>query len=146
MAVQTPTRQIEDLIALTERLTALLAQDAAALEARRPQDLPGRAEEVGKLARQYRHESGRIRQNPSLLEGAPVNLRAALVRATEAFDAVLARHGRSVEACLTITEGLVKAIAQEVGRQRGETANYGPGAKAAIPASAAVAITLNRRA
>jgi predicted RNA-binding protein YlqC (UPF0109 family) len=34
--------------------------------------------------------------------------RTKLVRATEGFDAVLARHGRAIEAARTITEGLVK--------------------------------------
>jgi hypothetical protein len=45
----------------------------------------------------------------------------------------------------SITEGVVKAIAEEVARTRAATAGYGPGARLATP-SGAIAIALNRRA
>ncbi|HEY9217176.1 MAG TPA: flagellar basal body protein, partial [Phenylobacterium sp.] len=67
------------------------------------------------------------------------------MRATEAFDAVLARHGRALEAAKTVTEGLVRAIAEEVAGQRTSASAYGPGA-AQSNKSAATAITLNQRA
>ena len=71
-------------------------------------------------------------------------MRLRLVRATEAFDAVLARHARALTAAKTVTEGVVKAIAEEVGRARAQTAGYGPGARTAPVANTAVA--LNRQA
>ena len=51
------------------------------------------------------------------------------MRATEAFEAVLARHGRALEAAKTVTEGLVRAIAEEVARSRSAGTGYGPGAQ-----------------
>ena len=76
---------------------------------------------------------------------APPAQRARLLRATEAFDAVLARQSRAMQAAKTITEGLVRAIAEEVAVQRGRGAVYGPAATTA-PKDVATAITLNRRA
>ncbi|WP_372786229.1 flagellar basal body protein [Phenylobacterium sp.] len=139
------TERVEQLILLTERLTHLVAQGAQAFEARRPQDAAGYMAETGRLANLYRHESARIRGNPDLIAGVSLALRTHLVRATEAFDAVLARQARAVGAAKTVTEGLVRSIAEEVATQRQKGASYGAGGlQSATPA--ATAITLNKRA
>lgn len=137
--------RVEQLVILTERLTGLIAQSAQAFEDGRPQAAASVLEETTRLANLYRHESARVRADPTMVSGASPVLRTQLVRATEAFDAVLARQGRAIEAARTITEGLVKAIADEVAVQRGQQAGYGPGS-AATARSAATAITLNQRA
>jgi hypothetical protein len=134
----------QQLITLTERLTARLTAETNALEARRPQTMAAGAEETLRLANLYRHESLRIRQDPSLLNGAKAALRKQLIQVTVAFQAVLARHGRAVTAAKILTEGLVQAIALEVAAQRSRAAGYGPSALAAL--GDASAITLNRRA
>ena len=139
-----PSEQVEQLIALTERLTGLIAQECQAFEARRPQDAAAQLEETSKLANLYRHESIRARRDAKIIADAPLEQRLRLIRATEGFDAVLARHGRALEAAKTVTEGLVKAIAEEVASQRASGAGYGPGAE---PTTAdATAITLHKRA
>ena len=135
----------EQLILLTERLTDLVALEAKAFEARRPQDAAAHLEETGRLANIYRHESMRIRAQPALIAGAPASQRQRLVRATEAFDAVLARQSRAVAAAQTVTEGLVRAIAEEIASQRQQGSSYGAGGRS-TSTTAATAITLNRRA
>lgn len=137
--------RVEQLIVLTERLTELVALDAQAFEQRRPQDAGQNLEETSKLANIYRHESARVRANPGLVSGAPLEQRTRLIRATEAFDAVLARQGRALEAAKTVSEGLVRAIAEEVASQRQSGTGYGRGG-AAAPQPSATAITLNKRA
>lgn len=139
------TERVDQLILLTERLTGLVAQQAQAFEARRPQDAAVHVEETSRLANLYRHESARIRGNPDLIAAASLTQRRRLTRATEAFDAVLARQDRAVGAIKTVTEGLVRAIAEEVASQRQKGASYGPGALQ-TPSAAATAITLNKRA
>ena len=129
------------LLTLTERLTGLLGQDLADMEARRPQSL-ARAEELGRLANMYRHESARVRRDPQLIAGAPPPLRAELRRSTEAFEATLARHGRAIGAAKVLTEGLVRAIAEEMAASRPSSSAYGPGARPA----ASQPIALNKRA
>ena len=116
--------RVDQLITLTERLTGLMQADLTELEARRPS--LARAEELGRLANVYRHESARVRRDPALIAGAPAPDRARLRIATERFDATLARHLRAVEAARTISEGLVRAIAEEMVRSRPAASGYGP--------------------
>ena len=137
--------RVEQLIILTERLTELIALEAQAFEGHRPQDAAQYIEETSKLANVYRHESARVRADPGLVSSAPLSQRTRLIRATEAFDAVLARQGRALNAAKTVTEGLVKAIADEVASQRAGASGYGPGAAVHKP-GLATSITLNKRA
>lgn len=132
------------LIQLTERLTDRLAGETIAFEQHRPQDAASGVGETQRLANLYRHEAARVKLQPELLAGALAETRRRLIRATEAFEAVLARHGRAVGAAKQVSEGLVRAIAEEVTRTRSAGAGYGPAARAAAPQAAAIA--LNRRA
>jgi len=136
--------RVDQLIMLTERLTELVALEAHAFESRRPQDAAVHVEETSRLANLYRHESARVRANPDLVKAADLRQRTRLIRATEAFDAVLARQGRALEAAKTVTEGLVRAIAEEVANQRQKGVSYGANATAST--ANATAITLNKRA
>ncbi|MFI4976097.1 MAG: flagellar basal body protein [Caulobacterales bacterium] len=138
---QAPT--LDGLIALTERLTELLADQARAFEQHRPQDAAATLEEVTRLANRYRADSAVVKSSPEMFRDAPAAARQRLLRATEAFESVLERQGRALAASKTITEGLVRAIAQEIASKRAG-ASYGPTA-AALPGSA-TAITLNQRA
>ncbi len=132
------------LIHLTERLTDRLAEETRAFEAHRPQDAAPGVAETGRLANLYRHEAARVKLNPDMLAGAALETRRRLIRATEAFEAVLARHGRAVSAAQFISEGLVRAMAEEIAKSRSRAAGYGPAARVA-PSNAA-AIAVNRRA
>ncbi|HEX5264941.1 MAG TPA: flagellar basal body protein [Phenylobacterium sp.] len=137
--------RVEQLIILTDRLTGLVAEQAKCFESRRPQDALAFGEEVGRLANLYRHESAKVRANRALVASAPSDVRLRLRRSTEAFDAVLARQARAVGAAKTVTEGLVRAIAEEVAHQRQKGVSYGANGVQS-PVAAAVAITLNKRA
>ena len=145
MTPEEAAERVEQLITLTDRLTALVAEQAKAFEDRRPQDAAVHVEETSRLANLYRHESARVRANPGLISASPAPLRIRLRRATEAFDAVLARQARAVGAVKTVTEGLVRAIAEEIAGQRQKGVSYGAkGTQNQV--AAATAITLNKRA
>ena len=144
LAASTTAERMEQLILLTERLTGLIAEQLRAFEARRPHDAAANAEETARLANLYRYESLKLKGDPTALDDAPAALKDRLVAATRAFDAVLARHGRAVEAAKTITEGLIRAIAEEVHKQRHAVTGYGhKGLQAPRPATP---VALNRRA
>jgi len=135
---------VERLMALTEQLTGNIGRDADDFEARRPHQAASRMEETARLANLYRHESTRVKQNPTLVAGAPREARARLAKASQAFERELARHGRALFAVKTVTEGIVRAIAEEVANARAASTGYGPGARSY--ACDTTAITLNRRA
>src|SRR6476661_3881260 len=131
--------RVDQLIGLTERLTELIGKECQAFEQRRPHEVALTLEETSKLANLYRHESLKVRNNVALVQAAPLAKRMRLMRATEAFDAVLARHGRALEAAKTVTEGLVRAVAEEVASKRPTGAGYGTtGANAAATAAKAM--------
>lgn len=144
LAADDAADRVEQLIALTERLTERLTAETAAFEARKPHEAAAGAEETARLANLYRHESARVKADRALIEGAPKPRLAQLATATRAFDAILIRHSRALEAAKTLTEGLVRTIAAEVAAQRAPAAGYGANARAT--AGDASAVTLNRKA
>jgi len=124
------TARIRQLIDLTERLTASLGAEAKAFEAHRPQDAAASLAGTQDLANAYRRESAQVKANPQVLAAAPASERTALIKVTEAFEAVLSRHARAIEAARIISEGLVKTIAAEVASQRGSPSAYGASGRA----------------
>lgn len=133
------TARIRQLIDLTERLTASLGAEAKAFEAHRPQDAAASLAGTQDLANAYRRESAQVKANPQVLAAAPASERTALIKVTEAFEAVLSRHARAIEAARIISEGLVKTIAAEVASQRGNPSAYGASGRASAGDSRAVA-------
>jgi len=138
------TARVRQLTRLTEDLTDRLINETRAFEARRPQDVAAGLAETQEMANVYRRESAQLKANPALLAPAPTADHLALIAATQAFEAVLARHARAVEAARIVSEGLVKAIAQEVAAARPPASAYGATGRAASGDSRAV--TLNRTA
>ncbi len=136
--------RVEQLIILTERLTERLEAETQAFEARRSHEVAATVEETGRLANLYRHETARIKANPDLVRDAPQQRRSVLIKATETFNTVMARHAHAVQAAKIVTEGIVRAVAEEVSATRASGAGYGPGARAY--AGDATAVTLNRKA
>lgn len=124
------TARVRQLIDLTERLTASLGAEAKAFESHRPQDAAATLAGTQDLANTYRRESAQVKANPSVLAAAPAGERAALIRVTEAFEAILTRHSHAIEAARIISEGLVHTIAAEVAAQRGSPSAYGASGRA----------------
>ena len=131
--------RVRQLTDLTARLTARLIEEAQAFEARRPQDAAASLGETQQLANVYRRESAQIKADPSILAAAPASDRMALVKATEAFEAILSRHARAIEAARIVSEGLVRAIVAEVTSQRGSPSAYGASGHANVGDGRAVA-------
>lgn len=140
----TAAAYLRRLTDLTDRLTARLETETDAFASRRPQDVAAGLAETQELANAYRRETAQVKANPGLISAAPAADRTALIRSTEAFEAALAIHGRTVEAARTISEGLVRAIAHEVAGARALGTGYGSGGQAYAGDSRAV--TLNRTA
>ena len=139
-----PTDRVEQLIALTSTLTERMGREAAAFEARRPLDVAGDLEETGRLANLYRHECARLKADPSQIADVAKAARERLMAATRSFETLLERHAVGLEAARTMTEGLVRAVAQEIAGARASGVGYGAGGAAA--AADARAVTLNRKA
>ena len=138
------TARVRQLIDLTTRLTDSLGAESKAFESRRPHDVATTLAGTQDLANAYRRESAQLKANPALVAAASAADRTALIRATGAFEAVLSRHARAVEAARIVSEGLVQTIAAEVAGQRGVPSAYGASGKATAGDGRAVAF--NRQA
>lgn len=114
----------EQLLLLSERLQALVAEDTRRIVAREAPMDGAEAEEKNRLANAYRLELARIKQDPSLIETAPPQLLSKLRERTVTLHEALAEHELQLAAVKAVTEGLVHAMAEEVARQRGGGGNY----------------------
>jgi hypothetical protein len=118
------TPRIERLIAMAERLTVMLERDIAALKAGKPQELSVSDPEFQRLTVTYGREAQgfdlRIAQN------ARTELRARFLAITARFREMLQLHGRLLTRMMNASEGMVRAIAQEVERVNAPTRTYSP--------------------
>ncbi|WP_140985508.1 flagellar basal-body protein FlbY [Asticcacaulis tiandongensis] len=118
----------EHLILLTQRLSERLRIEIDLLEAHKPQELAGSVEDTRTLSSHYRQETLRLKNNPSLLADISAENKAALKAATETFMDISARHAQAVEAAKTISEGILLAIAEDMGEKGRTATGYGPAA------------------
>lgn len=118
------TRKIELLIAMAERLTAAIEADIEALKTGRPQEMRTLDPEIQRLTLTYSREAAGL--DPQRARSAPAELRRRLVAATGRFRDVLCLHERLLKRMRWASEGIVKAIADEVERVRAPMRTYGP--------------------
>ena len=140
-----PTDRAEQLLALTERLTALVVDETSRIRARQPLLEGAPADEKQRLANAYRLELARVKDDRSLIEGAPAALLDQLRERTARLQEELDSHEAALSAIKVVTEGLVQAMAEEIARQRNGEAPYGAQGATAQPAGPRPAV-LDRRA
>jgi hypothetical protein len=133
-------QRIELLIAMAERLIAAIEADIAALKAGRPQDLCTTDPEIQRLSALYGREAAGL--DPARAKAAPSELRRKFFDTTAKFRDALALHARLLTRARNASEGIVKAVAEEIERRRAPTCLYAPAATSARPQ--AVAMVYNR--
>ena len=132
--------RIERLIAMAERLTEALECDIAVLKSGNPAALRTKDPEIQKLTLLYGREAQGF--DPRLAQNAPAPLRARFLAITGRFRDVLRLHARMLTRVKNASEGMIKAIAEEVNRMNAPLRTYGPRPGAA-PKSAG-AMVFNR--
>jgi hypothetical protein len=116
----------DELAAMARRLIDLVAAETAALRAHQLAP-PGDLAEKDRLAHAWRIEVGRLKQDPGALAGADPERRATLKSLAAELAASLDQHAQALLAMKTVSEGLVRAIAEETGRARRPPAAYTAG-------------------
>jgi hypothetical protein len=125
LLAENPADRAEQLLMLSERLTVLVAEETRRIVARETPLEGAEADEKNRLANAYRLELARIKQEPTLIEGAPPALLAKLRHSTVTLQSALSEHELQLNAVKIVSEGLVHAMAEEVVRQRGGGVGYG---------------------
>ncbi len=116
--------RIERMIALAERLVVVLESDIAALKSGNPGALKSADPEVQKLTAQYGLEAQNF--DIRIARAAPVSLRTRFMAVTAKFREVLQLHTRLLARVKNASEGMIKAIAEEVNRMNAPIRTYGP--------------------
>ena len=122
-------QKIELLIAMAERLIAAIEADIAALKAGRPQELRTIDPEIQRLSALYSREAAGL--DPARAKVAPSELRRKFFDTTAKFRDALALHARLLTRVRNASEGIVKAVAEEVERRRAPMCTYAPAASRA---------------
>jgi hypothetical protein len=116
-------QRIERLIAMAERLIAVLESDIAALKAGKPREMRTIEPEILRLSALYSREASGL--NPNATKSAPAELRRKLFDATGRFRELLNMQMRLLTRMRGATEGMVRAVAEEVERRRAPLSPYG---------------------
>ncbi len=114
--------KIETVVKMAERLVAALQADIAALEAGRPKEMRTLDPQIQLLCAQYGREAGRL--NRAELEAAPAEQRARLTAITKSFHDALTLHARVLSRIRNASEGMIKAVAEEVDKRRNRARPY----------------------
>jgi hypothetical protein len=114
---------IERLIVIAERLIGALEADILALKMGTPTAMKTSDPEIQRLSAQYSREARGL--DPAVAKTAPAPLRARLIEITRKFRDVLQRHTQAVVRVKNASEGMIRAIAEEVERLRAPTRTYG---------------------
>ena len=115
----------DQLLAITERLTELVQQEIEDLKKGRLDASSQNWNEKEKLAHAYRLEMNQIQRNPALLDGMGEAQKNRLMDAVQTFQAILGNHAMAIVAMKDVTEGLVRAVNEEVATARAAPAGYG---------------------
>lgn len=139
-----PEGPVRRLIAYTEDLTNIIRKEISILEERRPAEIAPLQAEKAQLSTVYEEEFRIVKRNKQLLGEKDSPLRLRLREVTEIFNSELVRLGRILLRMKSVTEGMVQAIVEEVGKKRQQLRNYSPDAEVTeSPTAKPVPIALN---
>jgi uncharacterized protein YmfQ (DUF2313 family) len=118
------TEKFERLIIMAGRLVQAIEADIDALRHGQPQQMRSLDPEVQKLLMLYTREVQGI--DPVRSKSAPAEMKKRLAAVTAKFRDALGLQQRLLTRMRNASEGIVKAVADEVQRQRAPTITYAP--------------------
>jgi hypothetical protein len=120
----TPTARVERLVIIIDRLADALSADVAALEKGRPRELRTLDPSIQQLTAMYTREAASV--TPSVARSVSPDLRKKLSASIKRMNDLLKQHQRMLTRIRSASEGLIRAVAEEVERRRNFQRNYAP--------------------
>ncbi len=111
-------------IAISRRLSEILETENELLRTRSPREIAQLQEEKSQLAGRFSSEMNTLRNNPNLVENATDAERSELRQGAQRFQVALKENQRLLFATKTVTEGIIRAVANEVERANNRAAGY----------------------
>lgn len=111
-------------IALSKRLSEILETENEMLRSRRPREIAQLQEEKSQLALRFSREMDALRNNSNLIENAAESERNELRESSQRFQDALKENQRLLFATKSVTEGIIRAVANEVEKVGSRAAGY----------------------
>ena len=118
------TQRIELLTKMAERLIEAIEGDLAALKAGKPQQMRTLDPEIQRLSATYGREAAGL--TAEMTKAVPALVRGRFFDVTKRFKELLELHARMVARVRNASEGVIKAVADEVNRRAQPTRTYNP--------------------
>src|SRR3569832_2868064 len=109
---------------MAERLIEAIEGDIEALKAGKPQQMRTLDPEIQRLSATYGREAAGL--TADMAEAVPAPVRSRFFDVTKRFKDLLDLHARMVARVRNASEGVIKAIADEVDRRAQPTRTYNP--------------------
>ena len=120
----TTQSQVNDLLQVTSRLIALLEREVELLRAVPSTEFEALQEEKSALTAAYESQARSLTGHPKLLEALQPVLRAEFERVTRRFQSAVAANEVALRAARETTQRVLQAIADELDKNRCDTAGY----------------------
>jgi TolA-binding protein len=118
------TNLVENVIEVTQRLTALLEREIELLKNLKPQDIRDLQHDKTALATAYEKQIRDLREKPALLSAADSKLKERLRQATLRFQTTLVENERAIRAVKTVSERLMRAVVAAVADHKSGSPAY----------------------
>jgi uncharacterized protein YdcH (DUF465 family) len=117
------------LCQVLERLIEILVSENETLKTRKPADIKDSLTEKTRLVAVYNQQMGLIKNNSATYKTYPKADIDQLKKLSETFYAVLDEHFRLLSNVKTVSEGIVRAVAEEVQKKNRPVPGYSANAR-----------------
>lgn len=145
-----PIELVDRLLSLTSGLIAVIRKETELLRSRAQAEVAELQPEKVRLANDYAMDVMAVRGHRNLLDRAPAERVARLKAAMSELDGELALNGEALNAAKSVSEGLIRMVADAMSERSAPTLGYGPNASASARRSGGApgsgSLTLDSRA
>lgn len=120
-----PSELVERVLQVSTQLTDVVTQETALLEANEPLKIGDLQDEKIRLANEYAMDIRAISQRKELIDRAPSERIAHLKVAMAKLDAALTRNRNVLTAAKSVSERILKSVADTMNERKAPTLGYG---------------------
>lgn len=142
----TPTELVERVLSVSEQLTDVIRRESELLESNQPLSISELQEEKIRLSNEYAMDIQAISLRKELIDRAPAEKINRLKTAMTALNTALERNGNLLLAAKSVSERILKSVADTVNEHKAPSLGYGRNASMSNKASSrSAAIALDSR-
>ncbi|ABS64163.1 hypothetical protein Plav_2554 [Parvibaculum lavamentivorans DS-1] len=144
-----PMDLVDRVIALTTSLTGIVARETELLRDRAQAEVAALQPEKIRIANDYAMDVQAIRARKELIDRAPAERVSRLKSAMAELDRVLALNAEALQAAKSVSESLIRMVADAMSERAAPSLGYGrnaaPAARSASNPAGAGSLTLDSR-